>query len=153
MRSWSAFWVLPVLLIACGSADDLKLTARTSDEALEITDNAFGSAVSGRFRLELVLGSEVSGSTEVTAGTFELQTEAGELLADLGQASPEPTFPVNLNKGETKAVVFTIVNIDVDRAKACPGPVRIVGSVMDSSKGGTVPVRSAAITPDCGENP
>ena len=54
-----------------------------------------------------------------------------------------------MNKGESKQVVFTLDEIDVDRDAVCAGHVRIVGSVMDTLKGGTVPVRSASITPEC----
>jgi hypothetical protein len=121
-----------------------------TDEALEVSNSAFGAGLSGSFQLRFELGSEASGSTRVTPGSFELQTEAGEFVADLRDAEVEPEFPIDLNKGESKEVRFTLTDIGVERALACPGPLRIVGSVMDTLKGGTVPVRSGSITPDCG---
>lgn len=150
MRLLSAFWVLPALLVACGSASTISLSVQMTDEALEVTDSAFGAGLSGSFQLRFELGSEASGSTRVTPGNFELQTEAGEVVANLRDAKMAPEFPIDLNKGESKQVLFTLTDISVDRARACPGPVRIVGSVMDTLKGGTVPVRSGSIKPDCG---
>jgi len=70
-------------------------------------------------------------------------------LADLADAKPEPMFPIDLQKGETKRVVFTLDGISVDRDAACAGRVRIVGSLTDSLKGGADPVRSGLLTPDC----
>ena len=148
MRLSSTLWVLPVLLVACGSASDLSLSVHISDESIQVTDGAF-SGLEGSFQLQLVLGSEANGSTQVSLGKFELQTEAGEFLADLGDATPEPMFPINLNKGESKRVVFTVDGIGVDRDLACAGRVRIVGSLMDTLKGGSDPVRSEPITPNC----
>jgi hypothetical protein len=119
-----------------------------SDESIKVTNGAF-SGLEGSFQLELTLGSEANGSTQVSLGKFELQTEAGAFLADLGDAMPDQAFPINLNKGESKRVVFTLKDISVDHDAACAGPVRIVGSVMDTLKGGSDPVRSGSITPDC----
>ena len=150
MRLWSALWVLPALLVACASASDLILSVSISNESLKVTDGAFGGSLSGSFQLQLTLGSEANGSTEVSLGKFELQTEAGAFLANLDDATPEPMFPIQLNKGESKRVVFTLDGISVDREKACAGRVRIVGSLMDTLKGGAVPVQSGLITPDCG---
>lgn len=149
MRFWLALWVLPVWLTACGSASDLSLSVRTTDESIKVTDGAF-AGLEGTFQLELVLGSEANGSTEVSLGKFELQTESGELLVDLRDATSEPMFPIHLNKGESKRVLFTLDSISVDRARVCAGKVRIVGSVMDTLKGATDPVRSGPISPDCG---
>jgi hypothetical protein len=149
MRFLSALWVLPALLVGCGSASTISLSVQMTDEMLEVKDSAFGAALSGSFKLRLELGSEASGSTRVTPGNFELQTEAGEFIADLRDAKMDPEFPVDLNKGESKQVLFTLADVDVDRAQACPGPLRIVGSVMDTAKGETNSVRSASIAPDC----
>jgi hypothetical protein len=149
MRFWSALWVLTVLLVGCGDASTISLSVQMTDEALEVTDSAFGAALSGSFKLRLELGSEASGSTRVTPGNFELQTEAGEFVADLRDAKMEPEFPIDLQKGESKQVLFTLTDIEVDLAQVCPGPLRIVGSVMGTLKGGSDSVRSASISPDC----
>jgi len=149
MRLWSVLSVLPVFLVACGSASTVSLSVQLSDEAIQVQDSAFGASLSGGFRLRLELGSEASGSTEVTPGNFELQTEAGERLADLRDAVPDTDYPIELNKGESKQVGYMLNEIEVDRAAVCAGRVRIVGSVMDTLKGATVPVHGVPITPDC----
>jgi hypothetical protein len=149
MRFWSALWVLPALLTGCGSASTISLSVQMSDETLQVTDSAFGAALSGSFKLRLELGSEASGSTRVSPGNFELQTEAGEFVTGLQDAEIEPEFPIDLDKGESKQVLFTLKDIGVERAQVCPGPLRIVGSVVDTLKGGTTSVRSGSIEPDC----
>jgi len=149
MQSRSVLRFFPVLLVACSvSASDLALSAHISQASISVTNGAF-AGIDGSFQLDLALGSEANGSTQVSVPKFELQTEAGELLADLSDATPEPMFPIGLNKGESKHVVFTLDGIGVDRDAACAGRVRIVGSVMDTLKAGTEPVRSELITPDC----
>ena len=125
------------------------MSVQMTNESIAVQDSAFGASLSGGFQLRFELGSEAAGSTEVSPGNFELQTEAGERLADLRDAMPDTELPIKLNKGESKQVVYTLKDISVDRDKVCAGNVRIVGSVMDTLKGGTVPVRSGSITPAC----
>jgi hypothetical protein len=125
------------------------LSVLISDESIKVTDGAFGGSLAGSFQLQLTLGSEANGSTQVSLGKFELQTESGTFLADLSDATQEPMFPIQLNKGETKKVQFTLKDISVDHDAACAGKVRIVGALSDTLKGGTDPVQSSAITPDC----
>lgn len=146
----SVFWVLPAWVVACSvSASDLSLTAHLSEPSIIVSNSAF-SGLTGSFQLELVLGSEANGSTQVSAADFELQNEAGEQLVHLTEAVPDPAFPINLNKGESKRVSFTIDSMSVDRESVCAGRVRIVGSVTDTLKSGTEPVHSDLFTPDCG---
>ena len=57
-------------------------------------------------------------------------------------------FHISSDRGADQSNV-TLDGIGVDRTKACAGPVRIVGSVTDSAKGGSDPVQSGVITPDC----
>ncbi|HET7539957.1 MAG TPA: hypothetical protein VFK05_08795 [Polyangiaceae bacterium] len=151
MRSWSALWVLPALLAGCASpsASIVSLSVLMSGESIQVKDGAFGGSLDGSFQLQLALGSEANGSTEVSLGKFELQTEAGAFLADLGDATSEPMFPIHLNKGESKQVQFTLKDISVDADAACAGRVRIVGALTDTLKGGSDPVQSGPITPDC----
>src|SRR6478609_1891865 len=149
MRSWFAFLVVPVGLVACSvDASDLSLTARISQPSIQVPNSAF-SGINGSFHLDLALGSEANGSTQVSSGNFELQNEAGGSLVDLNDAVPSPMFPVSLNKGESKTMLFTLDGIGVDRDAVCAGRVRIVGSVMDTLKNGTEPVQSDLFTPDC----
>jgi len=149
MRFWSALLVLPVLLGACGDKSDISLSVEMTGETIKVTDGAF-SGLSGGFELRFELGSESSGSTQVSPGNFSLETEAGASLIDVLDVQPDTAFPFNLNKGESKRVVFTLSADSVDRTALCAGRVRIVGSVTDTLKGGADPVRSTAITPDCG---
>lgn len=148
MRSCSVLWVLPALLVACASpsANDVTLSVQVTDATIQVPE---GDALSGQFQLRLALGSYASAATQVTPGNFELQTEAGEALAELRDALPDADYPIALNPGESKQVVYKLDGVSVDRSKVCAGPVRIVGSVMDTLKGGTVPLRSGSITPDC----
>jgi hypothetical protein len=139
---------LPALLVACASASDVSLSVLMSDESIKVTNGAF-SSLQGSFQLQLVLGSEANGSTQVSMGRFELHSEAGAFLADLGDATLEPMFPINLNKGESKRVLFTLDGIGVNRDEVCAGRVRIVGTLTDTLKGGTDPVQSGLLTPDC----
>jgi len=144
------FWIFPAWLVACSaSASDVSLSVLMSNESVKVTDGAF-AGLEGGFQLELALGSYANGSTRVSLGKFELQAESGAVLADLGDATSEPAFPIDVNKGESQQVVFTFDGISVDHDAACAGRVRIVGSVMDTLKGGMDPVRSGLITPDCG---
>jgi hypothetical protein len=143
-----SLWFLLALLVACGSASDLSLSARVTDESIQVTNGAFGG-LQGSFKLQLVLGSEANGSTQVSLGKIELQTEGGAVLANLSDALPEPMFPIALNKGESKQVLFTLKDISVEHDAACAGRVRIVASVMDTLKAGTVSVQGDPVTPDC----
>jgi len=150
MLRLSALWALPALLVACGDAGDVSLTVETLAPTVTVTDGAFGASASGRFTLKLTLGSESSGSTQVTPDSFALQTESGAALVDPLDASPGATIPIKVDKGQTVNVSFTFEGVQVDRDAVCAGSVRIVGSLMDSLKGASDPFRSALITPDCG---
>ena len=150
MRFCFVLWVLPALLPACGDKGAVSLSASIPEAEVRVTDNPFGAGLSGSFRLELALGGEASGSTSVTTGNFELQTEAGAALVDLSHAATTTVFPVQVNKGEVKSVSFTLQEDSVDRTALCAGKVCIVGSVLDSLKGATEPVQSRLFTPDCG---
>jgi hypothetical protein len=151
MRLPSALWVLPALLVGCGSASAVSpLSALISDESLRVSDAAFGASLSGAFKLRLEVGSEAASSANVSIGNFTVQTESGKSVGvDVLDVQPDSLFPVSIAKGESKELELTFSEGSVDRAKVCAGPLRIVGSVMDSAKGDTVSVRSALITPDC----
>ncbi len=87
-----------------------------------MTDAAFGAALSGGFQLRLVLGSEASGSTRVSLGNFSLQTESGASLVDVLDVQPDTAFPLQLDKGSSKQVVFTFSEGSVDRAPCARAP-------------------------------
>jgi hypothetical protein len=143
MRFLSAL-LWSVLLPACGSKGSVSLLVEIDQPMVHVDDG-----ISGSFQLSLALGSEASGSTRVTLGNFSLQTEAGAPLIDVLNLSSTPEFPVDVAKGDTQIVSFTFDRGSVDHDAVCAGKVRIVGSVMDTLKGGTDPVSSALFTPDC----
>ncbi|HKO49783.1 MAG TPA: hypothetical protein VJV79_18765 [Polyangiaceae bacterium] len=153
MRLPSVLWVLPALLVGCGDAGDVSLTVHSLDEAIVVKNGAFGETVSGRFALRFVLGRESSAdSTEVSLGTFSLQSASGTPLVEVLDVNPEFDFPYRAAKGNVYTSGFIIPSVGVEQGvMACPGPVRIVGALMDSLKGGTVPLRSNPITPDCSQ--
>lgn len=150
MRYLPAFLLLPALLAACGDKAAILLTADIRQPTVSVADGAAGSTLSGSFQLVLALGAEASGPTHVTLGNFSLQTEAGVSLVDVLKLDSSPEFPIDLDKGATQTVSFTFDEDSVDRDALCAGRVRIVGSVLDSLKGGTDPVSSELTTPDCG---
>lgn len=149
MRFWPLFLGLS-LLAACGDKSSISLSAVIAEPMLSVQDGAAGSTLSGNFQLVLTLGSEASGSTRVTLGNFSLQTEAGAPLVDVLKVQSNPEFPLDIAKGQTQTVSFSFDENSVDRDALCAGRVRIVGSVLDSLKGGTDPLRSDLTTPDCG---
>ena len=149
MRLWSWLLVLPAVLVACGDKAAVSLTATMPEAQVSVEEGVFGAALAGSFRIELALGNEASGSTSVSIGNFSLQTEAGASLVDVLKPETDTPFPVQLDKGELKSVSFKLREEGVDRDALCAGKLRIVGSVMDSLKGATDPIRSPLITPSC----
>ncbi|MEO6598804.1 MAG: hypothetical protein ABIQ16_02960 [Polyangiaceae bacterium] len=150
MRFLPTFLLLPVALAACGSKGAVSLVVGIEQPTVSLVDGAAGASLSGSFQLELALGPEASGSTHVTLGNFSLQTEAGAPLIEVLNLTSTPEFPIDVAKGDSQIARFTFNKDGVDRDEVCAGKVRIVGSVMDSIKGGTDPVSSDLIMPDCG---
>jgi hypothetical protein len=150
MRILFVLFALLALLIDCGDKSAISLSVDIPQASLQVKDAPFGAGVFGSFDLHLALGPEASGSTTVTAGSFSLQSASGAPLVGLLTVSPDTDSPWLVDKGASKTVHFKLTGDDVVRADTCPGPVRIVGSVMDTLKGGTDPVTSALLTPDCG---
>lgn len=151
MRFWSGLLSIGFLLLGCGSKGAVSLVADIREPSIIVEDSPFGaSSVSGSFDLHLALGPEASGPTTVTLGNFSLQNEAGESLVDVLHPELDTDFPLLIAKGASKTVHFTLRQGDsVERSKACAGRVRIVGSVMDTLQGGTDPVESLLLLPDC----
>ncbi|HEY1534198.1 MAG TPA: hypothetical protein VGF76_09270 [Polyangiaceae bacterium] len=149
MRCSSLVWALPLLLVSCSAKDAVSLSVRLSPATVTVTNGAFGGAASGNFQLTFSLGPEASGPTTVTLENFSLQTLQGAPLVPVLSLEPA-TGPLLLNKGDSKSLTFTFTDQQVDHDAACAGQVEIRGSVSDTLKGGTDPVVSDAITPDCG---
>jgi len=153
MRFWSTLSVLPALLVACGDASDLSLTAATQAESIVVQNGAFGETVSGQFSVRFELGSEAAGGSRLTLGNFSLQSESGASLAAPLDVLADQDFPLQIAKGQSITVHFTFPAASVEQGMAaCPGPVLIVGSVNDQLKGGTLPIHSGKITPECPSN-
>jgi hypothetical protein len=142
--------VLPAFLAACGDKSAVSLSVDIPEASIEVKDTPFGAAVSGAFDLHFALGPESSGATTVTQGSFQLQSESGAPLVEVLNVVADSNPPWIIAKGTSKDVHFTFSADSVLRADACPGPLRIVGSVMDTLKGATDPVQSAPLTPNCG---
>jgi hypothetical protein len=154
MRLGSLAWALPLYLVCCGDKGAVSLSVDIQQATVTVQSGALGATLGGGFELELALGPEASGPTTVTLGSFALQTASGSPLIDPVMVDAgATTFPLVVNKGGDQTVTFTLSSTkqltSADHDALCAGPVVIVGSVMDSLKGGTDPVRSAPITPTC----
>jgi hypothetical protein len=149
MRFSSLVWALPLLLLGCSAKDAVSLSVSLSPATVTVTSGAFGGATSGTFQLTFTLGPEASGPTTVTLENFSLETLQGAPLVPVLSLEPA-TGPLLINKGGSKSLTFTFTDQQVDHDAACAGQVLIRGSVSDTLKGGTDPVVSDAITPDCG---
>lgn len=149
MRLLAAFLLVPVLLTGCGSKGSVSLSVDIEQPTVSVAEGAAGTSLSGSFQVSLALGPEASGSTHVTPGNFSLQNEAGMPVIDNLNLTARPDFPIDVAKGETQVVNLSFEKDDVDRELVCSGKLRIVGSVLDSLKGGTDPVSSELFTADC----
>lgn len=154
MRLWSLAWVLPLCLVSCGDKSAVSLTVTLDQATVTAQQGTFGATLGGGFELKFELGPEASGSATVSLGSFAIQTAAGMPLVDqVTLAASGATFPLVVNKGASQTVTFTMSSTKVlmpaDRAALCAGQVMIVGTVMDSLKGGTDSLSSNPITPTC----
>jgi hypothetical protein len=153
MRFWSLALVLPLCLVACGDKSAVSLSVIFDQVTVTAQNGLLGASLGGGFTLHFVLGPEASGSTTVTLGNFTLQTAAGAaVVGPLALSSGGATFPLVVDKGSTQTVTFTLMPTTLTLAEhdaLCAGQVQIVGSVMDTLKGGTDPVESADISPTC----
>ena len=146
------FWasMACVALTGCGDKSAVSLSVDIPQASLQVVETPFGSGLSGSFELQLALGPEASGGATVTPGSFSLQTASGAAIGDPLSADPDSPSPWVIGKGSSKTVHYTFESRGtVLRSDVCPGPVRIMGALMDSLKGGTNPVQSALLTPDC----
>jgi hypothetical protein len=156
MRFRSLVWALPLSLssLACGDKSAVSLTVTIVQPTVTATMGALGTDLGGGFELDLDLGPEASGPTTVTLGNFTLQTAAGAALVDPVDAAPSgASFPLVVDKGSSQKVTFILSSkkqlTPAEHDALCAGSVVIVGSVMDSLKGGTDPVKSDPVTPTC----
>lgn len=152
MRFTPFVWAMPALLsMACGDKSAVSLSADISEATIKVRDDAFGnSSLTGTFTLRLTLGPEAAGPTTVTLGNFSLNNARGASLVDALDVASQTSFPLVLSKGSTKDVTFTLSAGAVEATSICSSDsLRVVGAVMDTLKGGTDPVQSLPIMPDC----
>jgi len=154
MRLWSLAWVLPLCLVSCGDKSAVSLTVTLDQANVTAQDGTFGATLGGGFELKFELGPEASGPATVSLGSFAVQNTAGmPLVGQVKLDASGTTFPLVVDKGGSQTVTFTMSSTKVlsatDRAALCAGQVQIVGTVMDSLKGGTDSLSSNPITPTC----
>lgn len=152
MRFWPLASLLSLCLLACGDKGAVSLLVSLEEPTVSVQSGPLGATLGGGFQLQFALGPEASGSTTVTLGSFALQTASGASLVDPLEVDASGTsFPLVVGKGDTQTVTFTLSSKAalMNGAAICAGQVQIVGSVMDSLKGGTDPLQSAFITPTC----
>lgn len=154
MRFWSLAWALSLCLLSCGDKSAVSLSVAMDQATVSATQGNLGTTLGGGFELRFDLGPEASGPATVTLGNFALQTADGTALVDpLLVDAPSASFPLVVDKGATQSVTFTLGSTKqltpAQRDALCAGPVRIVGAVMDSLKGGTDPLTSNPIMPTC----
>jgi len=151
MRFWPLVLALPLGLSSCGDKSAVSLTVVMDQATVTAQDGTFGATLGGGFELKFALGPEASGSSTVTLGSFILQNASGAALVDPVEVTASgASFPLVIEKGQNKAVTFTLMSSKtVDRDALCAGQVKIVGTVMDSLKGGTDAVSSELLTPTC----
>jgi hypothetical protein len=153
MRFWPLVLALPLGLSSCGDKSAVSLTVVMDQATVTAQDGALGAALGGGFELKFALGPEASGSTTVTLGSFAVQNASGAALVDPVEVMASgASFPLVIEKGGNQAVTFTLspkTLKQADRDALCAGQVKIVGTVMDSLKGGTDAVSSELLTPTC----
>ena len=154
MRFWLLASILPLGLLSCGDKSAVELTVTFDQASITAQNGPLGTTLGGGFRLQFELGPEASGPTTVTPGDFSLRTASGTVLVD--QLKVDTTgagFPLVVDKGSSQTITYTVSSgktlMPADAAAICAGQVIIVGSVMDSLKGGTDPLQSAPLTPTC----
>jgi hypothetical protein len=149
MRFSSLLCALPLLLLGCSAKDAVSLSVQLEQPVVKVKAGALGGSVSGSFRIDFKLGSEASGSTTVSASNFALQSASGAVLVPILAVDSQQGFPLVIDKGQSKSVTVTLTGSQVDHDAACAGQVQIIGSVSDTLKDGSDPLRSGLITADC----
>ena len=156
MRPWITALALALgsVALGCGDKSAVSLSVSVANASVSADTGTLGSTLGGGFQLDFELGPEASGATTVTLGDFSLQSASGTAIVDPLQVDAGSTsFPLKIDKGGSQNVSFTITSkallTQAQHDAICGGQVVIVGSGMDSLKGGTDSLRSVAITPTC----
>ncbi len=121
----------------CGSKDSVALSAYISDADLSLEQGTLGSRLAGSFVLNLELGPEASGSTEVSLEDFALSPAGGvgDLVPGFAPETSE-TFPLTIAAGEKRKITMTVPDSDTvsdsQVTSLCDGQVEIRASLRDS---------------------
>ena len=158
MRRFSALSAtlaaLAATLLGCPNTDPaVFVDAGIEGASVSLSPQALGVSLSGGFRLRLHLGARAAGPSEVSFGSFALQSadQSETFVPALPLEASQPS-PVDVEPDETIFVEFTIGTgaglLDaalVDRI--CAGQVVVSGVVEDSLRGASATAVSAPVTP------
>jgi hypothetical protein len=151
-RSPLLFWLL-LGTPACGSKDDVTLSAKLDNARVSVATVALGSQLSGEFDLVLALGDYAPEGTEVTLGAFALRNTGGVVVEGLPLMASQ-TFPIAVAVGKSVAVHMTLdTNGLIDNTLVpdlCDGQIWYSGTVNDTlSDGKSTVAESTLLTASC----
>lgn len=140
-------------MAGCGGKDLISLSTSVASVKLELSPVALGSALTGNFELVLKLGPEAPSPTEVSLSKVAL-TRAGTELRPILDATPSPAFPIAVDAGESKRVLFAVAEQELlsqpEVDELCSAPVQLVVVVTDTlSDAKTTTTASPAFVPAC----
>ncbi len=157
MRHWitvSALALGSIALGGCGDKSAVELTVTLVGANVSAQNGPLGSTLGGMFQLDFSLGPEASGSTTVSLESFALQSTDGSAIVDPIELDTAMVVPFTVDPGKNVSFPLDISSkallTQAQHDALCAGQVVIVGSVMDSLKGGTDTVKSVPVSPSCG---
>ncbi len=146
--------LLALALTACGSKDNVSLSASVGNPNLTVADKALGTELGGGFTLFLEVGAQAEQAATVDLEAFSVVrvSDSASVVPTLQAVPTGVTFPLKVNAGESRNIPFTIDTSKLLPASAqadlCASPVKIVGAVKHDLNGGeTKPVESPPVTP------
>jgi hypothetical protein len=154
-RAFAGLLLPPAVCVTgCGSKGAVSLLAHVERPELSARTNELDLLVlTGGFDLVLELGDAAPRSTTVTLGSFSLESEAGDILVDRVDASPDLEFPVTLGAGDSVSAHCDLGDdqvADLADGDVCAGNIRITGVITDSlSDGRPTRVLSNAFRATC----
>lgn len=150
MTRLSWFGTALLLTVGCGSKESIALSAIVRNVDLAVEQKTLGTALTGSFELQLELGAEASGSTQVSIEAFALVRGADTLVSPLAATPVGATFPVSLGKGQKKTIAFQVGDADLLEPSVkdalCAGALRLRGAVSDTLANEKTPLQSADVT-------
>ena len=150
---------LAVFALALGSAGcpntdpAIFVDADLGAPVVGVEQGVLGASLSGTFTLVLHLGARASGASDVTFGTFSLQTaDQSTTIVEVLPVVASQSSPVTVEPDSTVEITFEITTGEdvLDAAivdQICAGQVVVSGVIEDSLEGESSPVVSPAATP------